>query len=72
MDIEIKGVKAYNLEPGKVYLLEADQGHVSEAMLVGLRAALAKLDIKLFIVMTRGGNRLRLLPPDQEKDNAIS
>lgn len=58
---------AYELQPGKVYLLEVDKDKVSREVLERLAMHCEeRLKITLLVVRTRGGGGIRMVPPPQE------
>lgn len=57
---------AYELQRGKVYLLEVDRAKVSNEQALWLAQTLKARGLSVVIVKSIGGDALRLVPPPQE------
>jgi hypothetical protein len=66
-EIGIHIVNAIALDPGKVYILEADKTKVSSGQLERLLHYLHEQGIHSACLRTIGGNALRIVEPTQEE-----
>lgn len=61
---------AYELQPGKLYLLEVDRAKVSDEQTSWLARTLEARGIQCVIVKSAGAGGVRLVPPPQEVPDA--